>query len=35
MTCEYLPQPMGLPGGGCHERIDDDRHDAEGLDALR
>ena len=25
MTREYLPRPSGSPGGGIHERIDDDR----------
>lgn len=35
MTCEYLPRPSDLPGGGRHERIDDDRDDAEPTRELR
>ena len=29
MTCEYLPRRSDPPGRRYHERIDDDRHDAE------
>jgi hypothetical protein len=35
MTCEYVAGPSDLAGGGHHERIDDDRNEAERSGALR